>query len=229
MIHYHGTPITPIILLQELAGRSFCVSWRHPYQVRQVHEVGESVMLDNGAFSHWKQGEPAPDWSLYYRWLEPWLIYANTWSVIPDVIMGTEEQNDELLSRWPHGHKGAPVWHLHESLERLRRLVANWPRVCFGSSADFSQVGSQRWHGRMIEAFNTICPNGGPPPAHIHMLRGMQCSDWSYPFASVDSTDIAVNHCHIKTHLNQARYWGSKHCPPTWTLRAVQLNLLEVG
>jgi hypothetical protein len=72
MIHYHGTPITPYTALYELAGRHFCVSHARGEQVRVAHEIGQSVMLDNGAFSKWKRGK-ATDWAAYYEWCERWL------------------------------------------------------------------------------------------------------------------------------------------------------------
>jgi hypothetical protein len=36
------------------------------------------------------------------------------------------------------GIPGAPVWHLHESLDRLRRLCDYTNRVCFGSSGAYA-------------------------------------------------------------------------------------------
>ena len=48
MIHYHGTPITPIAALYELAGRNFCVSHAAPADVARVHMIWQTVMLDNG-------------------------------------------------------------------------------------------------------------------------------------------------------------------------------------
>jgi hypothetical protein len=50
MIHYHGTPITPRSVLFELAGRCFCVPYSDPRDVAICHEIGQSVMIDNGAF-----------------------------------------------------------------------------------------------------------------------------------------------------------------------------------
>ena len=50
MIHYHGTPITPIEVLYTLAGRHFCVSHMRPEDVQRCHNIGQGVMLDNGAF-----------------------------------------------------------------------------------------------------------------------------------------------------------------------------------
>jgi hypothetical protein len=95
-IHYHGTPITPNRVMLEMAGAHFCVSHAAPAQVKLCHEIGQSVMLDNGAFSVWKRGHE-PDWSAYYEWCDRWLDYPTTWAVIPDVIVGDERDNDALL------------------------------------------------------------------------------------------------------------------------------------
>ena len=121
MIHYHGTPITPVAALYELSGRHFCVSHARPDDVQRVHKIAQSVMLDNGAFSAWKRGHVV-DWHGYYHWADQWLDYPTTWAVIPDVIdSGTQEQ-DALLREWPHGDRGAPVWHMDEPTIRLLAL-----------------------------------------------------------------------------------------------------------
>ena len=39
----------------ELAGKNFCVSFAKPQDVKTCHAIGQSVMLDNGAFSVWKR------------------------------------------------------------------------------------------------------------------------------------------------------------------------------
>ncbi|MGH2834419.1 MAG: hypothetical protein ACRDK2_16735 [Solirubrobacteraceae bacterium] len=67
MLHYHGTPITPKWMLGELAGQSFCVSFSDPRDIEAVHEIGQSVMLDNGAYTAWSKGTPT-DWPAYYNW-----------------------------------------------------------------------------------------------------------------------------------------------------------------
>ena len=82
MIHYHGTPITPVRELLTLAGRHFCVSHMRPDDVTRCHQIGQSVMLDNGAFSKWKSGKQT-DWESYYEWCDKWLDYPTTWAVIP--------------------------------------------------------------------------------------------------------------------------------------------------
>jgi hypothetical protein len=50
----------------------------------------------------------------------------------------------------------------------------------------------------MEQAMNAVC-GSGPVPVWLHMLRGMALSGSEYPFASVDSTDIAQNHTGRRT------------------------------
>lgn len=225
MIHYHGTPITPRKTLYTLAGRFFCVSHAHPQDIEVVHQIGQGVMLDNGAFSAWASGKLV-NWNGYYRWAEPWLDYHTTWAVIPDVIGGDAEQNDELLLQWPHGPRGAPVWHMHEPIDRLLALAAKWPRVCIGSSAQYRSVGTDRWRRRMDAAMNRLCGNGRPPVA-LHMLRGMKLSGDIYPLASVDSTDIARNHNGKRDPVKMAMRWDASQCPARWVVREEQSEMLE--
>jgi hypothetical protein len=226
VIHYHGTPITPRETLYELAGRHFCVSFADPRDVRVCHEIGQSVLLDNGAFTFWNGGA-TPDWQAYMNWAEPWLDYSTTWAVIPDVIDGDEDANDRLLVTWFQRRlpKGAPVWHLHESLDRLRRLTAGYERVCFGSSGQYRTVGSAAWARRVSEAFDTVADERGRVP-WLHMLRGMSLSGMHYPFASVDSTDVARNHNRLQnTAVGLAQRWDAQQCPPRWRRTGRQLRL----
>ena len=188
--HYHGTPITPRKVLAQLRGRSFCISFARPDDVEWCHENGQSNMLDNSAFSIWTEnmkrkarGEAIVEmdgafWQGFYAWAERWLTYKTTWAVIPDAIMGDVSANDALIAQWPHGQRGAPVWHMHEPLDRLKRLCDEWERVCIGSSAQFRVVGAANWHHRMTEAMNAICQTGRVPN-WLHMLRGMNAARWA--------------------------------------------------
>lgn len=220
LIHYHGTPITPRRVLLELAGKNFCVSFSDPRDVATCHVIGQSVMLDNGAYSFWRKGK-ATDWPAYQRWVENWLAYPTTWAVIPDVIDGSEDDNDRLLCKWFNARgtfrQSAPVWHLHESLDRLHRLVLSYEKVCFGSSGLYSKPNSPAWNNRVNEAFNLICRGSGRPPTWIHMLRGMSLSGSVYPFASVDSTDVARNHEQRPSVAKRmADRWDALQCPARW-------------
>ena len=140
------------------------------------------------------------------------------------MIDGTERENDELVSEWPHGVRGAPVWHMNESIDRLVWLADEWPRVCIGSSGEFETIGTQRWHHRMQAAMNALCGEGAPP-VWIHMLRGLALGGSEYPFASMDSTDIARNHARGNNNAaSMAARWDSMQCPPRWSVRE-QLTL----
>lgn len=216
-LHYHGTPISPAYVYKFLGGRHFCVSYADPRDVERAHELGQSVMLDNGAFSAWRIGKPT-DWPGYYAWCDRWLDHPNTWAVIPDVITGTAEDQDDLIRQWPHGSRGAPVWHMHEPVERLLRLIDHWPRVCIGSSEDYARVLSPAWKARMDAVWNTIEASGMRTP-WLHMLRGMQCVKYDWPFASVDSTDVARNHNRGFRPDHKAEAWDAKQCPPRWAGR----------
>jgi len=237
-IHYHGTPITPREVLLSLTGNHFCVSYAAPNDIRACHEIGQSVMLDNGAFSFWRSGR-AVNWRGYYAWTEEWLAYATSWACIPDIIGGGPEDNDELLAAWPHGTvQGVPVWHLDEPIPRLLHLCENYSKVCFGSSAQYATVGSPSWHMRTSTAFNRIVQTFGRVP-YIHMLRGMALSGGPYPFASVDSTDVARNHNRTTRRRNasgvdrlihfakgqalsardMADRWNAMQCPARWEVK----------
>jgi hypothetical protein len=225
-IHYHGTPITPTdLLLSEMAGAHFCVSFAAPQQVELCHRIGQSVMLDNGAFSVWKRGI-TPDWSGYYEWCDRWLDYPTTWAVIPDVIVGDEHDNDLLLRAWPFRDRGAPVWHMHESIRRLEELIESYPRVCIGSSAEYATVLSLGWERRMDEAWRAISRRFKRTP-NIHMLRGMQLvRGRRWPFASVDSTDVARNHsAKQNTPARLRNRWDCAQCPPRFICRGEQLEI----
>jgi hypothetical protein len=229
-MHYHGTPITPRAKLLELAGRCFCVRYGEHRDVEVCHEIGQSVMLDNGAFPAWTQGK-ATDWPGYYAWCERWLEHWTTWAVIPDVIDGDEAANDRLLDVWPFGHRGAPVWHMHESLARLAGLVNAWPLVCIGSSGEYAALGSSRWERRMAQAMHAACDPRGVPYTRLHMLRGLNYAGGPYPFCSADSTNVARNHAGTndgrarKSALRMASEIDARQCPARWHSQPQQEEL----
>lgn len=219
-IHYHGTPISPMDVLYELKGRCFCVSHAAPQDVRRCHDIGQSVMLDNGAFSAWKRGHE-PNWSEFYKFCDHWLDWPTTWAVIPDVIDGGSQLQDAMIREWPHGKRqAAPVWHMDEPLDRLLRLCdEGWLRVCIGSTAEYAVVLSPEWQVKMDKCWNKMKTTFGRAPP-IHMLRGMQCSGMRWPFYSVDSTDVAQNHHRPEnTALAMASRWDAKQCPGGWVIR----------
>jgi hypothetical protein len=232
MIHYHGTPITPRSVLLELHGCHFCVSFSAPQDVEPAHSVGQSIMLDNGAFSFWRRNplrNTPQDWQTFYDWAKHWLAYKTSWAVIPDVIDGSEQENDRLIAEWfvkmGSYKQAAPVWHIHENFDRLEKLVSLHERVCFGSSGQYSTIGDDKWNNRVNEAFNRICKGSGACPAWIHMLRGMSLAGSCYPFSSVDSTDVARNHHRQGNARQMAAAWDAVQCQALWTMRPIQSEM----
>jgi hypothetical protein len=170
-------------------------------------------MLDNGAFSAWKVNYK-PDWTGFYEWCEVWLHFPTTWAVIPDVIDGTVEEQEHLTRQWPFSHRGAPVWHMNEPIERLKDLCDRWFKVCIGSTAQYAQVLSEDWQRRMDEVFELLSRCYRLLP-WVHMLRGMACSGKRWPFASVDSTDVGRNHNRPQnTPTSLADRWDVVQCDP---------------
>lgn len=197
MIHYHGTPITPdLAAAAALSGGHAFVSYARPDQIAIAFEVCQSFAVDNGAFSAWRSGNPITDWRPFYEWVREVRKHpAFDWAVIPDVIDGDEKANDDLLAQWPFPKwVGAPVWHMHESIGRLQRLCASWPRICLGSSGEYSRVGTTEWWARMGEAMAGICDGDGLPFAKLHGLRMLNPKVFErLPLSSADSTNIGRN------------------------------------
>jgi hypothetical protein len=224
VIHYHGTPITPVSALYEMSGRHFCVSHAHPQDVDRCHRIGQSVMLDNGAFSKWKSKKETA-WRSFYDWCDRWLDYPTTWAVIPDEIDAGSQYQDALISEWPFGDRGAPVWHMDEPISRLLALTDRWPKVCVGSTAEYAVVLSPSWRRRMDEAWNEVARHHARLP-WLHMLRGMQLSGREWPFASADSTDIAQNHNRPQnTPRSMADRWDAVQCPGKWEVQPEQMEM----
>ena len=218
VIHYHGLPITPATAATQAvtAGHAF-VSFAHADQLGVAVEVCQSFAIDNGAFSAWKAGRPVTDWRSFYAWADDCRrIPACDFAVIPDVIDGDEAANDALLDEWPLPiWFGAPVWHMHESLDRLDRLVHQYPRVCVGSSGEYAVVGNDAWWRRIDQAMGAACGADGRPLCKLHGLRMLNPKVFTrLPFASADSTNIGRN-VGIDKHWSRGNY-----LPPTKEARA---------
>lgn len=219
MVHYHGLPITPeTAAVAAVRGRHAFVSFAAPDQAATAMAVCQSFAVDNGAFSAWRAGRPVREWGPYYDWVQSVRVPSLDFAVIPDVIDGGESDNDSLLKEWPLGALGAPVWHLHESFDRLQRLAADWPRVCLGSSGEYAMVGSPRWWDRMRRALATVSDASGRPLVRLHGLRMLDSRVVSVvPLASADSTNVARN-------IGIDSAWRGTYQPMTKEARAVVLR-----
>lgn len=221
MIHYHGLPITPdaaaVAALQ--AGHAF-VSFAHPGQMGLAVAACQSFAVDNSAYTFWKRKDRVSDWEPFYAFAEAAKRQPSCdFAVIPDVIDGAEADNDALLSEWPLPRWfGAPVWHLHESFDRLDRLTGEWPRVCLGSSGEFAEIGTSEWWRRMHQAMRVVCDDDGQPRCRLHGLRMLDTRVFSqFPFASADSTNIGRN-------IGIDQKWGGPYAPPT---KAARVDILR--
>lgn len=202
----------------------FCVSFAAPQDLATCLRIGQSVMLDNGAFSAKTRGV-AFDRDGFYAWAEPHLAHPH-WAVVPDVIDGSVEQQQAMVSSWPFRKAlGIPVWHLGLPIEYLLELCDEWGRVCFGSSGRFWKIGNPAWCGRMDEAFNALIRTFGSAP-WVHGLRMLGQAAGPWPLASADSTNIGRN---FKDGLVcaecMARRIDSINPPTLWNERPTQENL----
>jgi hypothetical protein len=225
MIHYHGSPITPLQERLKMAGKHICVSFANPRDADWALANAQSVMWDNGAFTFFQQGG-AIDIDRYISWLEPRLSPPH-WCVIPDVIDGTEEEQRALIGAWTLPKSmSAPVWHMGLSIDWLLEIAGNYDRFCFGSSGPFWQVGSEAWARRADEAWNAIERAGLKP--WVHMMRGLSLCGDVWPFASADSTNVARNFKNTGDNIcpeRMARRIDAIQCPPGWNLKGLQTDL----
>jgi hypothetical protein len=215
MIHYHGGPITPESCAQRVwRARHGFISWAEPRQLELAASICQSFALDNGAFSLWRSGKPV-NWPDYYEWCDLWLRHPGCdWAVIPDVIEGTEAENDALVAEWPHGHRGVPVWHLNESIDRLVRLAEDWPRIALGSAAEFDVSKPSACIARLAEALPPISDAAGTPLVKLHGLRMLNPKIVEkVPLASGDSTNVARN-------IGIDKAWNGGYAPATSETRA---------
>jgi hypothetical protein len=176
------------------------VSFARPEQIKVAADICQSFCLDNGAFSVWRR-KAKPNFARYYSWLDRWIKHPGCdFAVVPDCIGGTEDENDELLDSWPFERwHGCPVWHMHESFRRLRRL------------------GSKQWWKRMNGAMRVCCDASGTPEARLHGLRMLNPVLFSQlPLSSADSTNVSRN-------VQLDRKWTGPYVPSSKRVRGLVL------
>ena len=222
MIHYHGTPISPMRAIETMGGKHFCVSYARPDDLKRCLKIGQSLMLDNGAFSAKTRGLPF-DRDGFYAWVEPLLVHPH-WAVVPDVIDGSEDEQRQMVKSWPFRKEmGIPVWHLGLSISYLIELCDAWGRVCFGSAGEFWQIGTTKWCHRMDEAFNALVNAYGRQIPWVHGMRMLGQSSGPWPLASADSTNVALHHAeHLECAGCMAKRIDSVNPPSTWNKQPLQ-------
>ena len=222
MIHYHGTPISPMKAIETMGGKHFCVSYARPDDLKRCLRIGQSLMLDNGAFSAKTRGLPF-DRDGFYGWVEPLLAHPH-WGVVPDVIDGSEDEQRQMVKSWPFRKEmGIPVWHLGLSISYLIELCDSWGRVCFGSAGEFWQIGTSKWCHRMDEAFNALVNAYGRQIPWVHGMRMLGQSSGPWPLASADSTNVALHHAeHLECAGCMAKRIDSTNPPTHWKIQPLQ-------
>lgn len=217
----HGTPVTPKRLLETLRGESFCVSFADPRDLdRCIELVGDDqiLILDNGAFTHWRAGKGAIDRDAFWAWANaaqrrcPQAV-----AVIPDVINGTEEENllemsyalRDGLAEFPE--RTMSIWHLNESEEQLAIHLKLCNFVGMGSCAEFDVTGKrpmkEAYLARMqqvYEAREAIAAVYDRKP-WIHLMRGLGIFSKVAWADSADSTNVAMNHNRYKAEHGDDR------------------------
>ena len=99
MIKYHGTPITPKLAFDTyMTDRNVLVSYAETRDLGRALKFCNKIIIDNGAFSMWRK-QKTVDWDNFYKFLEP-LHDRIEFFFIPDVIDGTEIENDKLITKY---------------------------------------------------------------------------------------------------------------------------------
>jgi hypothetical protein len=213
----HGTPITPKRHLEQLRGESFCVSYAYP---EQLHDVGPLVpetgilLLDNGAFTTWKQGHEFDEQG-FWDWANAAQdLYPNAVAVIPDKIAGTEAENLMLASRAIRGglarypERTMFVWHTADSMEQLKTAALLFNFIAIGSCEEHDiQKHWPEFYARARKASAFIdgveLATGRRP--WVHVMRGLGKFHKFPRFDSADSSNVARNHCRTKGQPNHVR------------------------
>ena len=217
MIKYHGTPVggTKLDALKFLDGRNALISFATKGHIAEVLECCDSFCLDNGAFTIWKTTGGSIDVDGYMKWVEHYQKHPSfDFALIPDVIMGTEVENNSLLDEWDDKLTGVPVFHLGESVDRFLMLSEKYSKVAFGSTDKWAKNGSRAWWVDMANFMDNIVDADGNLPCKVHGLRMLDPKLFQYlPLHSGDSTNAVVNgHLCMKkgVHPSLERWQGNE-------------------
>lgn len=228
MIHYHGGPIWPQSAAVTLwTARHGMTSFEHPTQTALMAEICQTFVFDCGAFSKWKAGDGVVDVAAYAEWVRSYERHPGfDWAIVPDVIDGSEYDNDQMIAKWLSKERmrcpSVPVWHLHESFERLERLIQGvlggvWCRVALGSSGRWATPGTPDWWARMDEVREVLCDEHGRPKVKLHGLRMLNPTIFSHvPLSSADSCNVALN-------IGKDVKWTGTYQPLTESMRSLVL------
>lgn len=203
MLKFHGTPVggSNKDAIMFLSGRNALFSYFTKGHIKEVIECCDLFVIDNGAFSHWKTTGDKINVKDYGDFVDKYQHLSNHYfHIIPDIIGGTEQENDDLLCEWEgmniskNVSNCSPVFHLGENPERFVRLREKYPIICLGSTDKWPKNGSKLWWDNMSEFLNTVCDENGSFGCKVHGLRMLDPRIFSkIPLHSADSTNASVN------------------------------------
>ena len=99
MIHYHGADLDGKFCVKFFKKKDALISFPRRSNQVIITEICWSFVFDNGAFSLWKSGKKT-EWDKFYVWVDEWKYHPRfQWFIIPDVINGSEQENDELIKQ----------------------------------------------------------------------------------------------------------------------------------
>lgn len=222
----HGTPITPRRLLAQLAGGSFCVSFARPEQLEDAIALQGAdgiLLLDNGAFSTWKTTGAPIDRAAFFAWANDAQARSPVAvAVVPDIIGGDESANwieaayaVRELSDFPE--RLCFVWHMNDSLARLKEAAALFNFVAIGSCAEYDVQTNRRAYMARLRAASAQLDYvehwyGRRP--WVHLMRGLAVLKDCVRFESADSSNIARNHCRTKREPDHVRTMAARIAAP---------------
>jgi len=198
MIHIHGTPFSG----PKACARTFfkdryaLIPFKRPEDMQLAKDVCKGFVIDNSAFSYWTSGGEL-DYDRYVAFVEKHQHPKLLWSVIPDIIGGSEEDNDKYLNRWPPHLNGIPVYHMHHPVDRLVRMARTYPTIGIGAYTS-GRPNSKLWWARINVIMEAICVNG-IPLCNLHGFRLMNPAIFTrIPLVSADSTSVVRNSNQVK-------------------------------
>ena len=216
MIHYHGSPLSGSTDQQTefYRNRHVLLSWATfcPNHV-PITEVCSSFCIDNGAYSFWGKNIPV-QWQDFYNFLDKWIHHPRfDFFLIPDVIDGAPQLNDDLIHICRYPEHGVPIFHVGEPLERLEKfLEKGFKRIAIGTTKGYELKSLNFWN-EMRKIFDFICVDG-VPQAKVHGLRMLDPEIVEkFPFSSCDSAGA----CIISVYNNE---WNYPYAPITKAGRA---------
>lgn len=182
IVYYAGADSNPKDVADAFAAgaRHFMISfyyWRkHTTVIRLLRQLGAHIMLDSGAFSSWKRGEPV-NLSDYIAYIKRNQIGKY---VVLDVIGDPEATDRNMAEMESAGLYPIPVFHIGTPFNKLDEYAVRYKYVALGGTVGKPRVVREAFFDEVFARH---------PELYYHGL-GMTVPSLmrKYPWMSVDST-----------------------------------------